>query len=121
MAPTRAEPQAHEAPTTATTVAPPPPAPRPRQAMGDVLILAVALIALAVVGGLIWTAVRRRLLARDQAASHLGIAESLRDMHARGILSTEEYDRVRRSVARAVADAAKAQPGDRARIPPKSG
>lgn len=95
------------------------PSPPPsRHRMGDIVVLVTILIGLAVVGGLLMLAVRRRLLSRERSATHAGMAESLRDMHARGILSTEEYDRVRRSMARSAARHAAGQGG---RGPSKSG
>jgi hypothetical protein len=108
----------HQAGVESVPGAASPPAARARQGMGDVLILATVLIALAVVGGMLILAFRRRLLSRDRSSFHAGIAESLRDLHSRGILSTEEYDRVRRSMARS---AGKSRGGEGRIQPPKSG
>lgn len=121
MAPARTDQPATDAALATAAGAPPPAQTRSKHGMGDIAILATVLIALAVLGGVIALAVRRRVLARDQAASRAGLAEGLRDMHNRGILSTEEYDRIRRSMARAVADEVKNDAAKRARPPSKSG
>lgn len=103
-------------PINLVALAPPPapPPPRSRQPTTEILLLAGLLIAAAVALGLLALAFRRRLLSRDHGPGHASLADSLRDMHARGILSNEEYERVRRSIARSAARSARPDP-------PKSG
>lgn len=74
------------------------------RASGQVLVLVGVLIAAAIIGGVVVLAVRRRLMRADSdAAQSVGLAESLRRMRDQGVISPEEYDRVRKTMARKAA------------------
>lgn len=84
----------------------------------DVLIWVGVLIVAVLALGIVIVAIRRRVLARDHAATD-GFIEQLRRMHKSGELSTEEYDAARRSLTAKLAagmDTAKA-PASSARPP----
>jgi hypothetical protein len=86
------------------------------QASSRVLLLVGILIGLAVVGGVVVLAFRRNLLKSDSDAGRsVGLAETLRRMRDSGAMSQEEYDRVRKSMAR---KAGGARPGS---MPPQTG
>lgn len=66
---------------------------------GQILLWVFLLIVLIVVGGLGVMALRRRLLSKDRGTDTSGLMDDMRAMHARGELSDEEYDRVRKRMA----------------------
>ncbi|MFG0307471.1 MAG: hypothetical protein ACF8Q5_14805 [Phycisphaerales bacterium JB040] len=66
---------------------------------GQILLWVFVLIVVIVLGGLGVMALRRRLLSRDDGAGASGLMDEMRAMHARGELSDEEYDRVRKRMA----------------------
>ncbi|MBL8965040.1 MAG: hypothetical protein KF787_03250 [Phycisphaeraceae bacterium] len=63
----------------------------------------VGLIVVAMVGGVVIMAVRRRLLARDSGAGDETLMESLRRLRDRGEMSRAEYESTVRTIARRAA------------------
>lgn len=85
----------------------------------QILTWVFALIILIVVGGLVVIAMRRKLLSKDSFIGHeSGLMDEMRGMHARGELTTEEYDRIRK---RLVAKAAGKDPDAIAAKPEPTG
>lgn len=66
---------------------------------GQILLWVFVLIVVIVVGGLAVLELRRRLLSKDRGSMSAGLMDEMRTMHARGELSDEEYDRVRKRMA----------------------
>ncbi len=65
-----------------------------------VLIWVGVLIACAVIGGMLLVVLRKKLFERQSAAEVRGsLMEQLRDAHARGEISTDEYEQTRKSMA----------------------
>lgn len=65
-----------------------------------VFIWVGVLITFAVVGGTLMVILRKKLFERQSAAEVRGsLMEQLRDAHARGEISTEEYEQARKSMA----------------------
>ncbi|HMN40644.1 MAG TPA: SHOCT domain-containing protein [Phycisphaerales bacterium] len=64
------------------------------------LIWAGILIVCAMVGGVVVMYLRRKMLEQQRGTnSSASLMETLRDMHARGEISTDEYEQTRRSIA----------------------
>lgn len=64
------------------------------------LIWAGILIVCAMVGGVIIMQLRRKMIETEQGKNaSASLMETLRDMHARGEISTDEYEQTRRSIA----------------------
>jgi hypothetical protein len=64
------------------------------------LIWAGVLIVCAMLGGVIVMQLRRRMIDQGQGKNaSASLMETLRDMHKRGEISTEEYEQTRRSIA----------------------
>lgn len=77
--------------------------------VGPVLLWLGVLIGLAIIGGVVMMLVRRRVLARDQESQE-GLMESLRKMRDSGVMSRDEYDAARRSIATKLATRLAARP-----------
>lgn len=85
------------------------PAPLAQQAQSytPLLVWAGALIVLLIVGAIVLTAVRRRLLGERDGGGGLGLTlHDLREMHARGDLSDDEFARAKASLLGRSVDAA---------------
>lgn len=81
------------------------------------LVWIAVLIAIAIVGGVVLLAIRRRLFAPPPTRHESlgGLMDDLRAMHARGDLSDEEYEATRRRMV----DAARSENADpESRNPP---
>lgn len=64
----------------------------------SVLIWVGALIVIAMVGGLVMLAVRRRMFSEPDAGADAGLMEQLRRMVERGEMTQDEYDLARRKI-----------------------
>jgi len=66
----------------------------------QILFWVFLLIVLIVLGGLVVIALRRTLLTKDSRIGHeSGLMDEMRGLHARGELTTEEYDLIRKRLA----------------------
>lgn len=64
----------------------------------SVLIWVGVLIVIAMLGGLVMLAIRRRMFSESDSGADEGLMEQLRRMVERGEITQEEFDRTRRKI-----------------------
>ena len=75
------------------------------------------LLAVALVGGFFMILLRKKLFAKESPMEgSASLMESVREMHKKGQISTEEFDRVRKGLARKVRDTPRRSAGESGEI-----
>lgn len=89
-----------------------------QQSSGRLIVAVLLLIGVTIAGGMVILAVRRHTMAgrRDSSFETLSLSE-IRDLHARGELSDEEYEALRAAALGAFGYAPRPE-GDERRAPP---
>lgn len=80
----------------------------------DLLPWLLGLVGLVVLGGIVIYAIRQRMQGGGAGAAEPFTLQDLRQLHARGELSTEEFERAKASMIGRVSGASKTAAGERA-------